>query len=349
MHGAGHVVVLLVLAVICCGGLVSVGRRGLAAHRGGGAGSRPKARGGWLAHRRALRLERMRHENASVRDNAKHRHRMVEQEAARKAKVEKAATGTRGKGGRGDGDDGKAVRLGDKPAASSDAKPASRPPDAPASRSDAPPPPPPSSGPPVPPRPPAPSEPPPAPAGARSAPATRPAPPPPPPHRPVSPASPQAPPARGGAAPSAPARPAPGASPSPILEGVVMADIATTSAAAVPGVEQAVEGVRRIHAHARAGNIRAKRRAMLALMVICRHGAVMASAMARALAEPDQHYGPEVTEPISEGAMYLTAAASAFGEGDNSLKSLLQSSVDETMRAGRRMPHHDELTETGAY
>jgi hypothetical protein len=130
-----------------------------------------------------------------------------------------------------------------------------------------------------------------------------------------------------------------------------MTDISTTSAtaAAVPGVEQAVEGVRRIHAHARAGNIRAKRRAMLALMAVCRHGAVMASAMARALAEPDQHYGPDVTEPISEGAMYLTAAASAFGEGDNALKSLLQSSVDETMRAGRRMPHHEELTETGAY
>lgn len=120
-------------------------------------------------------------------------------------------------------------------------------------------------------------------------------------------------------------------------------------AAAVPGVEEAVEGMRRIAAHMRAGNIRAKRRALLALVHVCRRGAFMASAMARALAEPDQHYGPQVTEPVSMGAMYLSAAASSFSDGDDALRALLHSSLDESMRSGRQVPHHDELTETGAY
>jgi hypothetical protein len=123
---------------------------------------------------------------------------------------------------------------------------------------------------------------------------------------------------------------------------------ASAVAAAVPGVEQAVEGMRRIHAHARTGNIRAKRRALLALVVVCRHSGAMAVAMARALSEPDQHYGPEVTEPISIGSMYLSAASSSFLDGDNALRALQNASLDESMRSGRSIPHHGELTETGA-
>lgn len=123
----------------------------------------------------------------------------------------------------------------------------------------------------------------------------------------------------------------------------------SAAAAAVPGVEQAVEGLRRIAAHMRSGNIRAKRRAMLALVAVCRHGVAMSSAMSRALSEPDQHYGSQVTEPISMGAMYLSAAASSFSDADDALKALLYTSVDESMRAGRQLPHHDELAERGGY
>lgn len=188
---------------------------------------------------------------------------------------------------------------------------------------------------------------------------------------PRPPGSPE-PPARGGG--SAPPRPAPGQSPpapsrpgpgpaapppvppraeSPTLEGVVVTTPDTRApsalAAAVPGVEEAVEGMRRIAAHMRAGNIRAKRRALLALVHVCQRGAAMSAAMARALAEPDQHYGPQVTEPVSLGSMFLSAAASSFSDGDAALKALLHSSLDESMRSGRQVPHHDELTETGAY
>ena len=112
---------------------------------------------------------------------------------------------------------------------------------------------------------------------------------------------------------------------------------------AVPGAEQAVDGINTIAAHARAGNILAKRRAMLALIAVCQRAASMALSLSRALAEPGQHYGPEVTEPIAKGAMHLTAAAGAFAEADTSLTTLLRASVAETMESGRQFPHHDEL------
>lgn len=117
----------------------------------------------------------------------------------------------------------------------------------------------------------------------------------------------------------------------------------------IPFAEQVVDGINGIAAHARAGNIRAKRRAMLALIEICRRAAGMATSLSRSLAEPGRHYGPEVTEPIAKGALHLTAAAGAFAEADAGLVTLLRSSLAETMASGRQVPHHDELTETGAH
>jgi hypothetical protein len=117
----------------------------------------------------------------------------------------------------------------------------------------------------------------------------------------------------------------------------------------VPFAEQVVDGINGIAAHARAGNILAKRRAMLALIHLCTRAAAMAQSLSRALAEPGMHYGPEVTEPIAKGAMHLTAASGAFAEADTALTTLLRSSLAETMESGRQVPHHDELTETGAH
>lgn len=118
--------------------------------------------------------------------------------------------------------------------------------------------------------------------------------------------------------------------------------------AAVPGAEQVIDGINTIAAHARAGNILAKRRAMLALIHLCERAANMALALSRALAEPGMHYGPEVTEPIAMGSAHLTAAAVKFAEADSALSALLRSTLAETMAAGRQVPHHDELSETGA-
>ena len=116
----------------------------------------------------------------------------------------------------------------------------------------------------------------------------------------------------------------------------------------IPFAEQVVDGINGIAAHARAGNILAKRRALLALMHLCQRAATMALSLARALAEPDQHYGPEVTEPIARGAVHLQAASLAFSEGDSALNSLHQATLAEMMASGRQVPHYDELTETGA-
>lgn len=116
----------------------------------------------------------------------------------------------------------------------------------------------------------------------------------------------------------------------------------------VPFAEQVVDGINGIAAHARAGNILAKRRAMLALIHLCQRAANMGLSLSRALAEPGMHYGPEVTEPIARGAMHLNAASLAFAEADTALSILLRSSLAETMASGRQVPHHDELSETGA-
>jgi hypothetical protein len=116
----------------------------------------------------------------------------------------------------------------------------------------------------------------------------------------------------------------------------------------IPFAEQVVDGINGIAAHARAGNILAKRRAMLALIHLCERAALMALNLSRALAEPGQHYGPEVTEPIASGAAHLAAASLKFTEADSALAALLRSSLEETMASGRQVPHHDELTETGA-
>jgi hypothetical protein len=115
-----------------------------------------------------------------------------------------------------------------------------------------------------------------------------------------------------------------------------------------PFAEAVVGGINSIAAHARNGNILAKRRAMLALIALCTRCASMSASLSRALAEPGQHYGPEVTEPIAGGASHLAAAAAKFAEADSALATLLKNSLAETMASGRQVPHHDELTATGA-
>jgi hypothetical protein len=169
---------------------------------------------------------------------------------------------------------------------------------------------------------------------------------------PVPPRSPEPPPRGGEGDPAqAPSRPAAGQSATPTLEGVVVTTPALNdaSAEAVPGVAQVVEGLRLIAGHAMAGNIQAKRRAVLALVYVARRCAATALTLARFMGEPGRHYGMEVTERVGAMAMHFTGAASAGTEADASLYTLLHASVAESMASGRQMPHHDELQETGGY
>lgn len=316
VHGAD---VVLALVLIGVPGLFVARLR--VRHRGEGGKKRGGPLSGWLAHRRALRLETAKHYNSLLRDAARHKHRLEEQEAAARARGRDRGTagggpqspeplGPRPRGGT---VRGRVIRLGDE-------RPRR---DSPAGAS---------------------------PGGGGAAPPASPLPDPERPGTPRDPALPQdppqppEPPARDGGGPPLPPRPAPGPTGTPVPEG----NTVTTPAAAeaVPGVEQAVEGMSRVRAYALAGNIKAKRRAMIALIAICRRAAAMALSMARALSEPDQHYGHDVSEPIAMGASHLNAAASAFAESDAALAALLKASVEESMAAGRRMPHHDQLAET---
>lgn len=116
----------------------------------------------------------------------------------------------------------------------------------------------------------------------------------------------------------------------------------------VPGVEMVIEGLRRIYAHAMAGNIQAKRRAVLALAEIGRRAATTALTLARAMAEPGQHYGTSVTERLARMSALFTGAATAGADVDAELHAILVTTPAEAMAAGRPLPHHEQFTETGA-
>jgi hypothetical protein len=115
----------------------------------------------------------------------------------------------------------------------------------------------------------------------------------------------------------------------------------------VPGVEQVIEGLARLQVHAMSGNINAKRAAALGLAELALRAGHTAQALSRAMAEPDMHYGPEVTERFSAAGTQFSSAGTACAEADHALVVLLNTTPAETMAAGRRMPHHEELSETG--
>lgn len=357
MH-TGQVILALAILLPLAGLLVRAGRK---AQRARSGQARPKAGGGivsgWFQHRRDKALENARHYNGMLREAARHRHRLTEQEHAAKVRASARGGGPAGDTGDFSGPDGGArpprqtvigrvIRLGKQPAAPgapAEAQPPSEPyrrrtnAEAEAERAAAgktarPDGPPGTPGDGVPPRPPQSPEPPARGAEESAPPGTRPA-----------PGHPELP-ARAGATAPRPVA-------SPTLEGVVVTTPALNdaSAEAVPGVAQVVEGLRLIAGHAMAGNIQAKRRAVLALVYVARRCAATALTLARFMGEPGRHYGIEVTERVGAMAMHFTGAASAGTEADATLLTLLHASVAESMAAGRQMPHHDELQESGTY
>jgi hypothetical protein len=122
----------------------------------------------------------------------------------------------------------------------------------------------------------------------------------------------------------------------------------SAEALAVPGVEDIIMGLERLYAHAMAGNIQAKRGAVLGGAEIGKRAALTFLTLARAMGEPGQHYGSEVTEKVARMAGGFTLAASAGSEADGELFALLKSTLEELVAGGRQAPHHSELSETGA-
>lgn len=123
----------------------------------------------------------------------------------------------------------------------------------------------------------------------------------------------------------------------------------TTMAASGNAVEQFVEGVNQIHAHAQAGGIRAKLEAVKAAHEACVRFSAMAQMLSRQMREPGMNYGNEITEPIGKAGVQLQASAMEFSEADAALTSLLNMTVGDLAQSSRQAPHHTELSENGSH
>ena len=63
--------------------------------------------------------------------------------------------------------------------------------------------------------------------------------------------------------------------------------------------EKLIEGINEIYAKAASGGIHAKQEAVKAAHEACVRFASMSQMLARTMSEPDQNYGPEITEPMA--------------------------------------------------
>jgi hypothetical protein len=114
-------------------------------------------------------------------------------------------------------------------------------------------------------------------------------------------------------------------------------------ALAVPGVEMIIEGLAALRRHMMSGNAQAKRRGVLGIALAGDALAGAVRSVAREMAEPGQHYGHEVTEPLGMTATHFTAASLALGEVDGRLLAIIRAAEDLRAR-GVQAPHHDQMT-----
>ena len=112
--------------------------------------------------------------------------------------------------------------------------------------------------------------------------------------------------------------------------------------AAVPGVEPIMEGAAALRRHAMAGNAQAKRRAILGIAAGIDILAATVRALASDMSEPGQHYGAEITEPMTGSASHLTAASTTLTEIDGRLLAIIRA-AEELRASGVQAPHHEQL------
>lgn len=124
--------------------------------------------------------------------------------------------------------------------------------------------------------------------------------------------------------------------------------VATGNGTGTGSAEKLIEGVNQVHAEAGAGGIHAKHGAIKACTEGSLRFSAMAGMMSRAMSEPGQNYGPEITEPMAKAQTHLQAAAMAFSEADSNLSTLINMSVGDLANSARQAPNHAELTENGS-
>jgi hypothetical protein len=116
----------------------------------------------------------------------------------------------------------------------------------------------------------------------------------------------------------------------------------TPGTLAVPGVEMIIEGAQALRRHAMNGNARAKRGAVLGIVAASDVLAGIAGALSRDMAEPGQHYGPEVTEPLAMAGTHFKAGGMTLSEIDGRLLAIIRAA--ERLRAqGVQAPHHEQF------
>ena len=116
----------------------------------------------------------------------------------------------------------------------------------------------------------------------------------------------------------------------------------TPGTLAVPGVEMIIEGAQALRRHAMNGNAQAKRGTVLGIVAASDVLAGIAGALSRDMAEPGQHYGPEITEPLAMSVTHFKGAGLTLSEIDGRLLAIIRAA--EHLRAqGVQAPHHEQL------
>lgn len=142
----------------------------------------------------------------------------------------------------------------------------------------------------------------------------------------------------------APSRPAAGQPETPTLQGVVVTIMPDSPAAlTVPGVEQIIEGAAALRRYIMSGNARAKQRGILAAEHVGDVFAATMRALARDMAEPGQHYGIEITEPIAMSALHFSTASLVLVDVNGRIAAVVRA-TEELRASGVQAPHHDQMT-----
>ena len=148
------------------------------------------------------------------------------------------------------------------------------------------------------------------------------------------------------AAPAVPARTAAASRPPPPPAPSGGNTTVAANAGASGAVEQLVDGVNQLHAHAQAGNVNAKHGAVKGGHEGLVRFAAMWNMLARSLGELG--FGPEITEPIAKAAMHVQAGAMTISEADANLTTLLNMTLGEAAESPRQVPHHSQFAENGS-
>lgn len=120
----------------------------------------------------------------------------------------------------------------------------------------------------------------------------------------------------------------------------------TSQAIAVTAVEDVLLGIDRAAATGIAGNVHAKRRALAELAAVLARCDSAILRMQRSMAE-EGLYGPEITDPMTGPADQAASAARGLTEVDSVILGLLNLPTGELAGSGYKVPHHQELSETG--